>query len=111
MPQRSPEKASHQRYLHYMISGLKPPWPRLSARDLTGDIHFDYPDALAEIVLLVLTVKLDGTPGPSTRKRRNTIRALVALKGYGDPAGSLGFSDIRRGLYEQTGCSDLDGTF
>lgn len=63
----------HQRYLHYMISGLKPSLAEIIRQGTrTGDIHFDYPDALAEIVLLVLTVKLDNTLVPSTRKRRNT---------------------------------------
>lgn len=85
----------HQRYLHYMISGLKPSLAEIIRQGTrTGDIHFDYPDALAEIVLLVLTVKLDNTLVPSTREETEyTIRALVALleKGTENPAGSLDF--------------------
>ena len=85
----------HQRYLHYMISGLKPSLAEIIRQGTrTGDIHFDYPDALAEIVLLVLTVKLDNTMVPSTREETEyTIRALVALleKGTENPAGSLDF--------------------
>ena len=85
----------HQRYLHYMISGLKPSLAEIIRQGTrTGDIHFDYPDALAEIVLLVLTVKLDNTLVPSTREETEyAIRALVALleKGTENPAGSLDF--------------------
>ena len=59
-----------------------------------GEISFDNPDALAEIVLIVLTVKMDNTLIPSSREEiENTIAGLVSLleKGTDNPPGSLNF--------------------
>ena len=59
-----------------------------------GDIHFEYPAALAEIVLIVLTVKLDNTLVPSSSEEiAETICGLIALleKGTDNPVGSLNF--------------------
>lgn len=59
-----------------------------------GQITFDDPAALAEIVLIVLTVKLDNTIVPSGQQEiEAVIRALVALleKGTENPVGSLNF--------------------
>ena len=59
-----------------------------------GDIHFDHPAALAEIVLIVLTVKLDNTISPSSpEEKEEIIEALISLleKGTDNPAGSLNF--------------------
>ena len=59
-----------------------------------GEIHFEDPEALAEIVLIVLTVKMDNTLVPSSREEiENIISALISLleKGTGNPAGSLNF--------------------
>ena len=52
------------------------------------------PDALAEIVLLVLVVKLDNTLIPSTKEEtEQTISELISLleKGTDNPEGSLNF--------------------
>ena len=62
-----------------------------------GQIRFEYPAALAEIVLIVLTVKLDNTILPSTQEEiETTVRALVALleKGTENPIGSLNFLTV-----------------
>ena len=59
-----------------------------------GFVQFERPAALAEIVLIVLTVKLDNTMAPSSpEETEDTIRGLVSLveKGTGNPAGSLNF--------------------
>ena len=59
-----------------------------------GEISFDKPDALAEIVLIILTVKMDNTLIPSSREEiENTIAGLVSLleKGTDNPPGSLNF--------------------
>ena len=59
-----------------------------------GEISFDRPDALAEIVLIILTVKMDNTLIPSSREEiENTIAGLVSLleKGTDNPPGSLNF--------------------
>ena len=60
----------------------------------TGEIHFDRPAALAEIVLVVLAVKLDNALVPSTpEETEDTILGLISLleKGTENPAGSLNF--------------------
>ena len=59
-----------------------------------GDIRFDDAEALAEIVLIVLTVKMDDTLAPASREQNErTIRALISLleKGTENPPGSLNF--------------------
>ena len=59
-----------------------------------GEIHFDRPAALAEIVLIILAVKLDNTVVPSTPEETEaTILGLITLleKGTENPAGSLNF--------------------
>ena len=59
-----------------------------------GEIHFDKPAALAEIVLIVLAVKFDNTITPSTKEEiEETIEALIMLleKGTDNPTGSLNF--------------------
>ena len=78
----------HQKYLNYLICELKP--------ELTAiiEIHFEYPAALAEIVLIVLTVKLGNSLLPSTAANiEETMRALISLleKGTENPQGSLNF--------------------
>lgn len=85
----------HQKYLKYLISELKPELTSIIEQGIVdGDIHFDYPAALAEIVLIILTVKLDNTIVPGTEEEiAETIRGLVALleKGTDNPPGSLNF--------------------
>lgn len=85
----------HHQYLTYLINELKPTLTQIIKQGIeAGDIHFDYPAALAEIVLIVLTVKLDNTLVPSTSEEiLETIRALIALleKGTDNPVGSLNF--------------------
>ena len=85
----------HQKYLHYLITELKPALTEIIRQGIeTGFIHFDYPEALAEIVLIVLTVKLDNTLVPSTEEEmEETMVGLISLleKGTGNPSGSLNF--------------------
>lgn len=92
----APEKAFlHQKYIMHMISEMKPVLSDIIRQGIRqGQIHFDRPEALAEIVLIVLTVKLDNTILPSTREEvRDTISGLVTLleKGTENPAGCLNF--------------------
>ena len=59
-----------------------------------GDIHFSSPAALAEIVLIILTVKLDNTLVPSTPEEiEETLVGMITLleKGTENPTGSLNF--------------------
>lgn len=85
----------HHQYLRHLISELKPTLTQIIQQGIDiGEIHFAYPAALAEIVLIVLSIKLDNTLVPSTpEKIGETIRALVALleKGTENPVGSLNF--------------------
>lgn len=85
----------HQKYLMYLVSELKPALTEIITQGIkNGDIHFDYPAALAEIVLIVLAVKLDNTLVPSTPEEiKETILGLISLleKGTGNPAGTLNF--------------------
>ena len=85
----------HQKYMAHLISELKPVLAEIIRQGIdSGKIHFSDPAALAEIVLIVLTVKLDNTLVPSSRDGiEGTMRALVSLleKGTENPAGSLNF--------------------
>ena len=92
----APEKALlHQKYMNHVISEFKPVLAEIIQQGIdAGEIHFDKPEVLAEIVLLVLTVKMDNTIAPSSRENiEETIAGLVALleKGTENPPGSLNF--------------------
>lgn len=90
----------HQTYINYLVTELKPVLTSIIEQGIeTGDIEFDYPAALAEIVLIVLTLKLDNTIVPATEEEiAQTIRGLISLleKGTGNATGVLNFllSDI-----------------
>ena len=77
------------------IPELKPALTEIIQQGIdAGEIHFDYPAALAEIVLIVLAVKLNHTFLSSTAEdSEDTIRGLVALleRGTGVPLGSLNY--------------------
>lgn len=89
------ESFLHQRYLNHLISELKPELTIIIEQGIKqGEIHFDHPAALAEIVLIVLVVKLDNTIVPSTPAEiEETISGLISLleKGTDNPTGSLNF--------------------
>lgn len=92
----APERSLiHQKYLHYLISELKPVLTEIIKQGIdSGEIHFDYPAALSEIVLIVLAVKLDNTLVPSTPEEiEETILGLISLleKGSENSKGSLNF--------------------
>lgn len=85
----------HQKYVNYLICELKPDLAEIIRQGIAaGEIHFDYPEALAEIVLIVLTVKIGNLLVPSSQENiEETMRALISLleKGTENPAGSLNF--------------------
>lgn len=85
----------HQKYLTHLVQSLKPELTSIIRQGIErGEIHFDQPDALAEIVLIVLSVKLDNTLVPSSKEEiEGTIGGLVKLleQGTGNPSGSLNF--------------------
>ncbi len=84
-----------QKYMKHLISEMKPVLTEIIRQGIEqGEIHFDYPAALAEIVLIVLTVKLDNSLVPSDPGEiEETILGLISLleKGTENPAGSLNF--------------------
>ena len=71
----------HQKYVSHMIAEMKPVLAEIIRQGIQqGEIHFDRPEALAEIVLIVLTVKRDNTLVPSSHEEiRDTIAGLVTL--------------------------------
>lgn len=85
----------HQKYLNHLVTELKPSLTAIIEQGIeTGDIHFDYPAALAEIALIVLAVKMDTTLIPSSPEEiEETILGLISLleKGTGNPSGTLNF--------------------
>lgn len=85
----------HQKYINHIITELKPVLAEIIRQGIkAGQICFSDPDALAEIVLIVLTVKMDNTLVPSGKEEiENTISALISLleKGTDNPPGSLNF--------------------
>lgn len=91
----------HHKYLNYIVSELKPVLAKIICQGIDSrEISFDYPEALAEIVLLVLTVKLDNTLIPSSPEEiEQTILGLIALleKGTDNPKGSLNFLTLPMG--------------
>lgn len=92
----APEQAFiHQKYVAYLVTELKPALTEIIRQGIgTGEIHFDRPSALAEIVLIVLAVKLDNALVPSSpEETEDTILGLISLleKGTENPAGSLNF--------------------
>ncbi|MCD8230882.1 MAG: TetR/AcrR family transcriptional regulator [Clostridiales bacterium] len=88
----------HQKYIQYLVTEMKPELTEIIRQGgASGEIHFEYPEALAEIVLIVLTVKLDNTIVPSSPEEiENTIDGLISLleKGTGNPKGSLNFLKV-----------------
>lgn len=85
----------HQKYINHIITELKPALAEIIRQGISaGEICFNDAEALAEIVLIILTVKMDNTLVPSDREQsERTIRALIALleKGTDNPPGSLNF--------------------
>lgn len=89
----------HQKHLNYLISELKPALSEIISQGIAcNEIHFEYPEALAEIVLIVLAVKLDNSIVPSTTEDiEKTLRGLISLleKGTGLPEGTLEYLSIK----------------
>ena len=92
------ESFLHQKYMKHLISELKPELTEIIRQGIeSDDIHFDQPAALAEIALIILTVKLDNTLVPSSEEEiEDTIRGLISLleKGTENPPGSLNFLTV-----------------
>ena len=85
----------HQKYIAHLVSELKPELTEIINQGIvSGEIQFDHPAALAEIVLIVLTVKLDNSLIPTSEEEtENTLEGLVSLleKVTNNPSGALNF--------------------
>ena len=81
-----------------MISELRPVLTEIIQQGIDQNLlHFDDPAALAELVLIVLAVKLDNYLIPSApQDTERTLRGLTTLleAGTGIPRGTLDFLTI-----------------
>ena len=88
----------HQKYLAHVVSELKPALTEIIKQGIeNGEIHFDSPAALAEIVLIVIAVKLDNSLLPSTpAETAETLQGLITLleKGTGVAPGTLSYLSL-----------------
>lgn len=82
-----------QKYSRHIITELKPELTTIIEQGISrGDIDFAYPAALAEIVLIVLVVKLSNAFVPcDPEETEETLKGLISLleKGTGTPPGFL----------------------
>lgn len=88
----------HQKYLTHVVSELKPALTEIIKQGIeNGQIHFDRPAALAEIVLIVIAVKLDNSLLPSSpAETADTLQGLIALleKGTEVAPGTLSYLSL-----------------
>ena len=88
----------HQKYLNYVISELKPALTEIISQAIaSGEVQFERPAALAEVVLIVLAVKLDNSLVPSTHEEAtDTLKGLIELleKGTNAPAGTFDYLSL-----------------
>lgn len=88
----------HHKYLSHVISELKPELTEIIKQGIeSGEIRFDYPAALAEIVLIVIAVKLDNSLLPcSPEEIEETMKGLIALleKGTDVTPGKLNYLSL-----------------
>lgn len=88
----------HRKFLTYVISELRPVLTEIIQQGIDQNLlHFDDPAALAELVLIVLAVKLDNYLIPSApQDTERTLRGLTTLleAGTGIPRGTLDFLTI-----------------
>ena len=84
----------HQKFMNYVIVDFKEIYAKIIQQEIDrGNIHFDSAEALAEILLIVFTVKIDNILSPSTEEETaRTLRALITLleRGTGNADGAFG---------------------
>lgn len=83
----------HQQFMSHVIRELKPIISKIISQGIqANEIAFDYPDELAEIIQIVLTVKIDNTLSPSSEEEiTRSLQALISLleKGTDNPLGAF----------------------
>ena len=77
----------------HIIRELKPSFTTIISQGIqTGEVKFDYPDELADIIQIVLTVKIDNTLSPASEEEiTRSLQALISLleKGTDNPLGAF----------------------
>lgn len=83
----------HQQFMSHIISQLKPFVSKIISQGIqAGEVKFDYPEELADIILIVLTVKIDNTLSPSSEEEiTRSLQALISLleKGTDNALGAF----------------------
>lgn len=83
----------HQQFMSHIIRKLKPVFSEIIIQGIQADeIKFDYPEELADIILIVLTVKIDNTLSPASEEEiSRSLQALISLleKGTDNPLGAF----------------------
>ena len=84
----------HQQFMKYTIVDFKDIYTEIIQQEINkGTINVDSPAEVAEIVLIVLTVKIDNTLSPSTEEETaKTLQSLITLleRGTGNSDGAFG---------------------
>ena len=84
----------HQQFMKYSIIDFKDIYAEIIQQEIDkGTIQFDSAAEIAEIVLIVLTVKIDNTLSPSSdEETAKTLQTLITLleRGTGHPDGAFG---------------------
>lgn len=85
----------HQKYIQYIIQEFKPVLTEIIQQEIDENlIHCDYPEQLAEISLIILSIKLDNTLIPSSHEEIvKLFNAFIKLleEGIGSPVGKLDY--------------------
>ena len=84
----------HQQFMKYSIIDFKDIFAEIIQQEIDkGTLQFDSASEIAEIVLIVLTVKIDNTLSPSSDEETvKTLQTLITLleRGTGHPEGAFG---------------------
>lgn len=84
----------HQQFMKYTIVDFKDIYTEIIQQEIDkGTIHVDSPAEVAEIVLIVLTVKIDNILSPSSdEETANTLQTLITLleRSTGNSDGAFG---------------------
>ena len=84
----------HQQFMKYTIVDFKDIYTEIIQQEIDkGTLHVDSATEIAEIVLIVLTVKIDNTLSPSSEEETaRTLQSLITLleRGTGNSDGAFG---------------------
>ena len=87
-----------EKCMKYLIAELKPQLTELIRQGIAnGELEFAYPEAMAEIALIVLTIKMDNTLAPAKGEGEDeTMRGLIELleKGTNSSRGTFDFLSV-----------------